>query len=58
VTIDRKKSVVEMADSGCPYPDMDPELVRKALSRTYDEPIIVENWTLPVGAFGENAGPT
>jgi 3'-phosphoadenosine 5'-phosphosulfate sulfotransferase (PAPS reductase)/FAD synthetase/DNA-binding XRE family transcriptional regulator len=58
VTIDRKKSVVEMADSGCPYPDMDPELVRKALSRTYDEPIIVENWTLPAGTYGENAGPT
>jgi hypothetical protein len=36
----------------------DPELVRKVLSRTYDEPIIVENWILPVGAFGKNPGPT
>jgi len=27
------------------------------VSETYDAPIIVENWMLPAGAFGESTGP-
>lgn len=46
----------QLADEGVAY-DMDPAMVRLALSDTYERPIIIKNWTLPKGAFAENAGP-
>lgn len=45
-----------LADQGRPY-EMDPEMVRLALSTTYDRPIIIDPWKLPRGAYGESAGP-
>jgi hypothetical protein len=28
-----------------------------ANSTTYSEPVFVDDWTLPAGAFGESCGP-
>lgn len=57
VTIHRKKTVVEQADSGTPYP-LDPKWVAVANGTTWDLPIFVDNWSMPAGAFGEASGPT
>lgn len=57
-TIHRTKSLIERVQNAKPYQDMDPLLILQALSTEYTAPIIVRNWTLPAGAFGENAGPT
>ena len=37
-----------------------PDPFRLALSKEYTMPILADSntWTLPVGAFGEDAGPT
>lgn len=55
-TIKRGRSVPQLCEAGTPY-EMDPEAVRVALSETYDLPVIVENWQLPAGAYGESCGP-
>jgi 3'-phosphoadenosine 5'-phosphosulfate sulfotransferase (PAPS reductase)/FAD synthetase len=56
-TIHRKLSVVQNADRGTPYA-MREEDIRAALSETFEEPVFLEKWMLPAGAFGENCGPT
>lgn len=56
-TIHRTRSVEEQAERGTPY-SMDPKIVALAMSTEYNEPIIMENWTLPAGAYGEGCGPT
>ena len=56
-TIHRKLSVVQRADQGTPYA-FDPALVALATSDVYDGPILTDDWTLPMGAFGESCGPT
>ena len=38
--------------------NLDPKLIRLAMDPNYSEPAIIDNWELPAGAFGENAGPT
>jgi len=57
ITIHRKKSVVEQADAGTPYP-LDPKWVEAANKKTWELPIFVDSWALPAGAYGEAAGPT
>ncbi|MBK7823280.1 MAG: phosphoadenosine phosphosulfate reductase family protein [Tessaracoccus sp.] len=56
-TIKRKLSVVETADRGKPF-SMNPADIRAVLSHKFDEPIIVDRWMLPAGAFGDSCGPT
>jgi 3'-phosphoadenosine 5'-phosphosulfate sulfotransferase (PAPS reductase)/FAD synthetase len=58
-TIQRKLSVVQVADKGTPYP-MDAEDIRAALSTSFEEPVILPPgaWKLPRGAFGDSCGPT
>ena len=56
-TIQRKKSVVEMADKGSPY-GMAQDLIAAAMKTEFEEEIILETWILPKGAFGESDGPT
>lgn len=56
-TIKRKGSVVELADSGTPYRNMDPAVIRSALSDVFTEPVFIDPWTMPAGAFGDAAGP-
>lgn len=56
VTIKRKQTVRESIAKGAPY-EMDSETMKQGLSHVYYEPIIVDTWELPSGAFGEHDGP-
>ncbi|KKL75793.1 hypothetical protein LCGC14_2051370 [marine sediment metagenome] len=55
-TIHRTKSVEQRAIDGQAY-EMSQADIAIANSISYDQPVIVENWTLPAGAFGESCGP-
>lgn len=59
-TIHRTLTLHQRADRGTPYSPLDPRDVAAAFSTTWNEPIILtpQTWRLPLGAFGENAGPT
>jgi len=57
VTMKRTQSLRELVAHGTPY-DMNPEVMREALSRSFDREILVDEWRLPAGAFGESCGPT
>lgn len=58
VTINRKKSVKEMADRGQTYKAISSELIDLAMATIFTEPVFISNWSLPAGAFGESVGPT
>ena len=55
-TIDRKESIDELADKGTPY-KMNSEEVTKSNNTKYNDEIQVDEWELPLGAFGESNGP-
>jgi 3'-phosphoadenosine 5'-phosphosulfate sulfotransferase (PAPS reductase)/FAD synthetase len=55
-TIKRRLSVVETADRGTRYAMAEHD-IRAALSETFAEPMILDRWTLPRGAFGDSCGP-
>lgn len=58
-TINRDKSVRELADKGQPYHGVaNQDWVKQGLNQRELEPIITEDWKLPTGAFGESCGPT
>jgi len=61
-TIHRTKSVPDLVAEGTPYTQvgvmMDHDMVVAALSKTYNQPIIMDEWRLPAGAYGESDGPT
>ena len=58
-TIQRARSVRDLADRGIPYPAAlaQPGLVAEALAPRWTGPIRNAAWQLPAGAFGEAAGP-
>lgn len=56
LTIDRKYSVEQMADRGIPYSTLSDDLVELAMREKFQESIIVDDWVLPSGAFGESNG--
>lgn len=56
-TIHRNHSVVELADMGTPFP-LDPFWLKVATSKVFTLPIFTDNWTLPIGAYGDSCGPT
>lgn len=56
-TIDRKLSVIEMADAGTPYA-MTEHWRNIAMAREFTLPVITSSWELPQGAYGESCGPT
>jgi 3'-phosphoadenosine 5'-phosphosulfate sulfotransferase (PAPS reductase)/FAD synthetase len=62
VTIRRSETIRQTAAKGAPYPAAlaNPHLVELANGEEWTLPIAVslEEWVLPAGAFGENAGPT
>lgn len=58
LTIHRTRPVSEQIARGIPYVDMDPGDILQALSKTYIEPIILNQWKQPKGAYGENTGPS
>lgn len=55
-TIHRTKSVAQRANGGQAY-TMYQEDIDIANSTSYTEPVFVEDWALPDGAFGESCGP-
>ncbi len=57
VTIHRTETVEERAGKGKPY-DMESDALALARSDRFYEPMFVDEWVLPKGAFGENAGPS
>ena len=59
-TIQRSRSVREMARQAVPFRAalIQPDLVRRALLPGWNEAVLTNNWTMPAGAFKENAGPT
>jgi 3'-phosphoadenosine 5'-phosphosulfate sulfotransferase (PAPS reductase)/FAD synthetase len=58
-TIQRKATVRQLAAKGRAYLAAleRPDVLALAMSRTWSGPVILPVWTLPAGAFGENAGP-
>ena len=56
-TINRTKSVDAQAYNGHAY-TMIYDDRKAALSHSFDEPVFLDNWAFPAGAFGENNGPT
>lgn len=57
VTIHRKLPVDALASQGQPY-EMDDEMKALAMATVYDRDIIMDQWTLPAGAYGDSCGPT
>ena len=57
VTIHRKETVVQRADQGVPFP-VDPFWVEVANSRTFNQPVFMDPWVLPPGAYRKGCGPT
>lgn len=56
-TIHNGEAIEERANRGTPY-QMDRRMMRLAMSEEYNELIILDDWQLPPGAFGESAGPS
>lgn len=51
------ETVEDRANKGTPY-KMDMSDIKAARSIRFDEPIFLEDWQLPAGAFGESCGPS
>lgn len=58
VTVNRSRTVPELVQQGSPYSSITIEVAESALSEEFTEPVFVDDWTLPAGAFGESCGPT
>lgn len=56
-TIKRKVSLRVLVEKGTAY-KMDKADAALAMRREYDAPILVDDWKLPSGAYGESCGPT
>jgi hypothetical protein len=55
----RYLNVLDQAQMGTPYPWLDPDRVRAALSTTFDQPIFLgDAWRMPPGALRKTPGPT
>lgn len=51
-----KKTVTDLAQSAEAYPNMQQKDIDAALSYSWNEPVQLENWKLPPGAYGDSAG--
>ncbi|MDJ0275970.1 phosphoadenosine phosphosulfate reductase family protein [Sphingomonas sp. 2R-10] len=58
-TIHRSLSVVQLADRGTPFPAalLHPDQLAQANDPAWRLSILADPWTLPAGAFGDQAGP-
>ena len=54
VTIRRNETVVQAAEKGTAYKIADESQISVATSRGYNEPVVLDDWELPAGAFGES----
>lgn len=57
-TIKRNKSIPELISEGNPYRTITDNLIEIATSDKYDLSIIMDNWYLPAGAYGDGCGPS
>lgn len=59
VTIRHKENVVQTANRGTPYPAAiaQPELAEFANQSIWTGPVFTNDWKLPAGAYGDQAGP-
>lgn len=57
VTVKRKGSLEELAADGTPY-EFNLLAAASAICESFLEPVFLEVWTLPAGAFGESTGPS
>lgn len=57
-TIHRSISVPQLIAKGTPYSTITERMTKVALGEEYHEAVVLDVWSLPAGAFGENAGPT
>jgi 3'-phosphoadenosine 5'-phosphosulfate sulfotransferase (PAPS reductase)/FAD synthetase len=57
VTIKRNISLSDLIATGKPYDAITRELTDVSNSTNYDLDIIINNWELPAGAYGESCGP-
>ena len=58
LTIHRTQTVTQRADLGTPYPMLSSKWRDLSMRDTYAEPVFLEHWEYPAGAFGESTGPT
>lgn len=56
-TIQRKLTVTELAAKGTAYTAITPERIKEALNPDWNEPVFLEHWELPAGAYAESTGP-
>lgn len=56
ITIHRKLDVQTLADSGTPYSAATDDLIAQLRATVYEEPILMEPWVLPAGAYGDANG--
>ena len=57
ITIKRKHSVVEIVAEKNETYEMDPHWIEVARGAQFNQPIPVDHWTMPLGAFGDLTGP-
>ena len=57
-TIHREMTVMDQVRLGSVYESVDSEVAQAALDLEYKDKVLVDEWKLPAGAFGENAGPS
>lgn len=56
VSVHQGETLVQRADRGRPF-NMDPDVVKQAMSVIYEAPIFIDSWKLPAGAFAKGGGP-
>lgn len=59
-TINKGETLLALAGRGTPYKAITPQLTKEALCHDWDTryPVLVDQWKLPAGAYGESCGPT
>lgn len=58
VTIRRDGNIIDASLKGRAYSAITPELIEEAKRIEYTEPVFVEKWETPAGAYGDSTGPT
>ncbi len=48
--------IKDFAKTASPYPNMKQSDIDAAMSKEWNEPVIIDNWVLPAGAYGDSAG--
>lgn len=54
----RSTAITAWSNSQTWGPPLDPFWLKVATSKVFTLPIFMDNWTLPIGAYGDSCGPT